>query len=70
MATTQELKQMACAAIDARKQDLIAVSKEILANPESGFREVKTSRLVSSKFEEMGIQHQGGLALTVIKGRV
>lgn len=70
MLTTQELKQKACAAIEARRSELIGIAKEVLANPESGFRETKTAELVSQKFSEMGIPHHGGLALTGIKGRV
>ena len=70
MFTREELKQKACAVIEARKGDLIAVSKEILDNPEPGFRESKTSTLVSRKFAELGIEHRDGLALTGVKGRI
>ena len=70
MFTREELKQKACAVIEARKGDLIAVSKEILDNPEPGFRESKTSTLVSRKFSELGIEHRDGLALTGVKGRI
>ena len=70
MLTGQELKQRAGAAIDARKKELIAVAQEILGNPEPGFSETRTARLVSRKFAEMGIQHREGLALTGVKGCV
>ena len=68
--TRQELKHRACAAIDRRKAELIGVSREILSNPEPGFREVKTAALVGRKFQEMGIAHRDGLALTGLKGTV
>ena len=70
MFTKEELKQKACAAIESRKSELIAVSREILNNPEPGFREYKTSRLVSQKFSELGIGHRDGVALTGVKGRI
>ena len=70
MLSIAELKQKACETIEARRDELIGISKDILANPESGFNEQKTTRLVSSKFDEMGIGHQKGLALTGVKGRI
>jgi amidohydrolase len=70
MLTGQELKQKACAAIEARKKDLIAVAQDILANPEPGFSETRTARLVSRKFAEMGIPHREGIALTGVKGSI
>ncbi len=70
MLTKKELKQKACAAIERRKGDLIAVAREILDNPEPGFQEVKTAALVGRKFADMGISHRDGLALTGLKGSV
>jgi amidohydrolase len=70
MLTRQELKQKACAAIERHKKELIAVAKEVLSNPEPGFSETKTARLVASKFDQMGIPHRDGLALTGVKGRI
>ena len=70
MSTPQELKQKACAAIDQRKREIIGVAKEVLAHPEAGFSEVKTSRLVADKFSELGIRWRNGLAITGVKGRI
>ncbi|MCH7606892.1 MAG: amidohydrolase, partial [Chloroflexi bacterium] len=70
MLTNEELKQKACAAIDRRKKEIIGVSQEILSHPEAGFREVRTSSLVARKFDEMGIEHRSGLAITGVKGRI
>ena len=68
MATVQELKHLAEAAIDARRDWLIGAAKTVLDNAEPGFQEVKTARLVSEKLDELGIDHEGGIALTGIKG--
>ena len=70
MLSITELKQKACETIESRKDELVAIAKDILANPESGFKEEKTARLVSNKFDELGISNQTGLALTGVKGRI
>ena len=70
MLTREELKQKAVAAIDRHRDEIIGVARQILDNPEPGFREHKTSQLVADKFDEMGIQYRRGLALTGVKGHV
>ena len=70
MLTKEELKQRACAAIDAAKDEIIGVAREILANPEPGFSEIKTAHLVKSKMDQMGIDHRDGLAITGVKGKI
>ena len=67
--TTAELKQKACGTIEAHRDELIGIAKDILANPEVGFSETRTAKIVSDKFSQLGIPHQGGLALTGVKGR-
>ncbi len=70
MPTLEELKSIAQAAINDRADWLIEAAKTILDNPEPGFTEVKTSRLVSEKLSQLGIAHQSGIALTGLKGVV
>ena len=70
MPDKKELKQRACAAIETRKEEIIGIAKDILNHPEPGFSEVKTSRLVQSKFDQLGIIHKDGLAITGVKGRI
>jgi amidohydrolase len=66
----EELKKRACETIDKRQKEIIDLAKQVLANPEAGFREFKTAQLVAQKFQELGIQHQDGLAVTGLKGRI
>jgi amidohydrolase len=68
MPTKEELKVGVCREIDSRRDDIINVAETILRNPEPGFREVKTAKLVSEKFTELGIPHQTGIAITGVKG--
>ena len=66
----EELKQKACETIEKRKKEIIGVAEQVLAHPEAGFREFQTAKLVAQKFQELGIHHQSGLALTGLKGRI
>ena len=70
MRTKQELKEIARAAINDRAEWLIEAARTILDNPEPGFTEFKTSRFVSEKMSELGIDHQSGIAITGLKGVV
>ncbi|MCE2403701.1 MAG: amidohydrolase [Dehalococcoidia bacterium] len=65
-----ELKRKACAAIDARKPEIVRVAKHILENPETGFNERRTGAVVTHEFQKMGIPYRGKLARTGIKGRI
>ena len=55
MIDVQDLKKSAWTAIDSRSDWLIDVAKTVLQNPEPGFFEIKTSKFVSRKLEELGI---------------
>ena len=70
MATREELKQYACAAIDRHSDDLIAIAKDILSNPEPGYNEYRTARVVAEQFAKLGIKFRPGLALTGLKGSI
>ena len=70
MPSPEELKARVCTEIDSRADEIIRISQAILEHPEPGFREVKTSRLVSSKFRELGVPVREGIALTGVKGEL
>ncbi|MDP7578902.1 MAG: amidohydrolase [SAR202 cluster bacterium] len=70
MDNIERLKAMAQRAVDSRREWLISASTTVLNRPESGFREVETSRLVSDRFSELRIPHQKGIAITGLKGRL
>ncbi len=62
-----DLKRRAAEVIDFKADELIALAQTILKNPEPGFREVKTARLVAQKFGELGLQPRSGLAVTGVR---
>ena len=70
MPSKEELKRRVFANIDSHADEIIRISQSILEHPEPGFREVRTSRLVSSKLRELGVPVREGIAITGIKGEL
>jgi metal-dependent amidase/aminoacylase/carboxypeptidase family protein len=60
----EELKKKVCNAIDNRAKEIIEVGEWIWKNPEPGFKEFKTSRYVSEKFKELGLETEEGIGIT------
>ncbi len=67
IASREELKHQAGEAIDSRADDLVSLVKNILDNPEPGFRETKTADLVARKFADLGMPARIGLGLTGVR---
>jgi amidohydrolase len=63
----EELKRQVFDAIDSHADELVNLAQTILSHPEPGYREVKTSQLVSGKLAEMGIPFRSGLGLTGVR---
>ena len=70
MTKAAELKTQACAEIDARRDDIIAIGESILRNPETGFREIKTEQLVARTLNDLDLETQTGLAITGVKATI
>ena len=68
--TRNELKQRIDAAIDRRAEEIIGLGEQIRKNPELGFKEVKTARLVEETFGRLGLSAKGGLAMTGVRADV
>ncbi|NLV74663.1 MAG: amidohydrolase [Chloroflexi bacterium] len=62
------LKERACKAIDARREQIIALGEDTRTHPELGFKEVRTAALVAAQFRQLGIPCQEQLAVTGVKG--
>lgn len=60
----QELKERAFAAIDQNREKIIALGDSIFAEPELGFKEIKTAAKIKKVFEELGYEYQDGVAIT------
>ena len=67
MATKDELKRSVCEAIDRQAERIIGLARLDPADPELGFKEFKTARLVEDTLRELGLGPSGGLALTGVR---
>jgi amidohydrolase len=70
MLSKDELKRNAALAIDSRGDEIVRVAKTVEGHPETGFREVKTSALVSEKLRGWGVPVQNGIAITGLKAHL
>ena len=70
MPSKEELKSKVCREIDRKSEEIVGVAKAILENPETGFRELKTSCLVAQKFAELETAYRDSIAITGVKGVV
>ncbi len=68
MPTREQLKALVCEEIDRRGEAAVKAAQAVLEHPETGFREIKTSRLVAEAFQGMGVPHQNGVAITGLRG--
>ena len=68
--TKEELKQKVCAAIEARRGDILDLGNSIFREPELGYKESKTAAKVEKAFEGLGVPYEKGLGLTGVKGRM
>ncbi len=64
----KDLKNLVCKIIDERSDDIIAIGEKIFSNPEMGYREFETSKLVKQELERLNIPYRDGMAITGVKG--
>ena len=60
----EELKQRAIAMIDQRRDVYLALGRKIYENPETGYREVKTTETLASALEALGLETERDIAVT------
>lgn len=66
----QEMKSKVLAAIDQRREQIIALGEQIRLNPELGYKEHKTAALVESVYEELGLTYERQIAITGSKAEL
>jgi amidohydrolase len=67
MPTREDVKRAVCEAIDRNGERIITLGERIRRNPELGFKEFKTARLVEETFGALGLRPQAGLAVTGVR---
>jgi amidohydrolase len=65
-----EFKTRVREAVERHSPAAIKVAQEILAHPETGFRETNTSRLVQEWFRNLGLPFQSEIALTGVRADI
>lgn len=70
MVDRDQLKAAARARIDQHRDLLLDIVARIAREPEIGFRETQTARLVQETFERLGVPCEAGLAVTGVKGEL
>ncbi|MBE6079283.1 MAG: amidohydrolase [Veillonella sp.] len=68
--TKTEVKERVCAAIEKAMPRLMEIAETIMAAPELGYKENKTTAFVQQLFTELNIPFTTGHALTGVKGRL
>jgi len=67
-ASAAGLKEAVCAEIDRRRDDIVGIAQTMLHNPELGYKEVKTSKMVRDTLAGLGLPVREGLAITGVDG--
>jgi amidohydrolase len=70
MKNADEIKKIICDVIDANAEKIISIAKHIGENPELGFKEYNTSKIVEQVFSELGLTYKSNLALTGVKAKL
>jgi amidohydrolase len=70
MPTRDDVTRAVCETIDRQSEKITKVGDTIRRNPELGFKEFKTARLVEETMREIGLEPKGGLAITGVRAAV
>lgn len=65
-----KIKELVCSTIDNYAPEIIKIGDTIFENPELGYKEFKTSKLVKEVFEKIGLSYEDNLAFTGVKAKL
>ncbi|HHW18142.1 MAG TPA: amidohydrolase [Firmicutes bacterium] len=68
--TREELKQRVIDEIEKNRDAIISIGQDIMAHPELGFKETRTSGVVKRVLLSLGLEVREGLAITGVSGRM
>lgn len=66
----QAMKEKLCAAIDARRDEIIEIGSKIFAKPELGYKETYAASVVEDTFKSLGLEYRSGMALTGVRAEM
>ncbi len=64
-----ELKRKACAKIDEYRADILKVVKKIYNNPETGYKENKTTKIIKKEFAKLNLETEDEITITGLKAQ-
>ncbi len=64
------MKDKAIKIIEARSDEIIALGESIYMEPETGYREIKTSGKIADRFKQEGISYRDNIAITGLIGEL
>lgn len=64
MRSKEDLKKIACNAVDARRDDILAFADSVACEPEFGFKEVKTAAKFAAELKALGYEPRTEVAIT------
>ena len=67
MKSKEEIKQILCDAVDRREEDVFNFYESVYAEPEYGYKEVKTSAKFRAFLDSLNVEHKDGLAITGVR---
>lgn len=67
MRTIEQLKADLAAAIDNRRDEIIAIGRQVWKNPEAGYHEFKTAKLAEETLRKLGLSPKTGYSLTGLR---
>lgn len=70
MIAKEKLKDIVCQSVDENRDWIISLGEQIMRNPELGFKEFKTAKLVKETMDTLDIPYQSELAITGVKGKI
>jgi amidohydrolase len=65
-----QLKEKVMREIDARRDEIIAIGKEIFEHPELGYKEWKTAKLAAETMRKLGLEPREGIAVTGVRAEL
>ena len=63
----EELKRRVAAEIERRADEIVALGERVWRDPELGFKEFRTAKVIAEQFERLGLPYREGLAITGVK---
>ncbi len=66
----QAMKQKICQAIDGRRDQIIAIGRDLFQHPELGYKEFHAAEVVKQAFAELGLTYRSEVGITGVRAEM